>query len=71
MIELLISDSQKLLNGLELMNELNIVPDYGQTMLLNQLINDAKHRVEVIIKINRKNHVITNRTNQEASAIGS
>jgi hypothetical protein len=73
MIELLISDTQKLLNGLELMDEFKIHPDYGNVMLLNQLISDAKHRVEKMININHldSQYAISNQSNQETPAIGS
>jgi len=46
MINMLIDETRLILNGLELMKEFDIKPDYTQTMLLNQMIIRAKYIIE-------------------------
>jgi len=46
MIDLLINYTQRILNGLELMKEFDIKPNYTQVMLLNQMISGAKHIID-------------------------
>ena len=53
MISLLIEDTERMLNGLELMEEFKVQPSYTDIQLLNQLIGRAKHMVEHQLEINK------------------
>ncbi len=62
MINLIISDSQKLLNGLELMKEFRIKPNYTDIQVLYQHVSKAKKIIERQIEIckKQKENEITN-----------
>ena len=46
MINMFIDETKHILNGLKLMKEFEIIPDYTQAMLLNQMISRTKRIID-------------------------